>query len=163
MTKKEFEIASYRLLNENEKILIFLRIPNSGNNRHFFFIENKRDFDDLVSNCNPSDSITVFKSFTELYNGIVTHDFIDKSLQFNFQEKSITEVVVLEDSYPEFKEKGCANWDSAESIDEFKEVLNENLDKHISIIIEPKFWDEENTYHLYVPNKYGISIPGKSY
>jgi hypothetical protein len=163
MTKSEFEIASYGLLNENEKVLVFLRIPNSGNNRHYFFIENKRDFDDLISNCNPSDSLTVFKSFNELCTGLITIDFIDKSLQLISEKESLTEVIILEDSYQEFKRKGYSEWQGVESASEFKEVLTESFGKNVSIILEPEFWNTEETFHLYIPDESGISKPGNAY
>jgi hypothetical protein len=81
MTKNEFEKVTYQLLSQNQKNLIFLRIPNSAGNRHYFFIENKNDFDDLLNNCDPSDSLSVFKSFNELSSGLVTKEFIDNSLK----------------------------------------------------------------------------------
>jgi hypothetical protein len=163
MTKSEFLIASYRLLNKNEKVLIFLRIPNSGNNRHYFFIENKRDLDNLVDNCNPSDSLTVFKSFNELCSGLITTDFINKSLQLISETESLTEVIVLEGSYREFKRNGYSEWQVVESVSEFKELLIENFGKNFSVILEPEFWNTEETFHLYIPDKKGISKPGNAY
>jgi frataxin-like iron-binding protein CyaY len=163
MTKNDFEIASYGLLNENKKILICLRIPNSGNNRHYFFIENKSDFDDLISSCNPSDSLTVFKSFNELCIGLITIDFINKSLQLISEKESLQEIIILEGSYQEFKRKGYSEWQDVESISEFKEVLTESFGKNVSIILEPEFWNTEDTFHLYIPDKNGISKPGNAY
>lgn len=163
MTKIEFEKASYKLLDEEKKILIFLRIPNSGNNRHYFFIENKEDFEELIGNCNPCDSLTVFKSFNELCDGLVTIDFIDKSLQLISEKVSLTEIIILEDSYEEFKMKGYSEWKGVESVSEFKEVLVENLGKNVSIVLEPEFWNTEKTFHLYIPDKNGISKSGNAY
>lgn len=82
MKKEVFENTFYSLLNDNEKILICLRIPNSGNNIHYFFIENRSDFDNLISICNPSDSLTVYKSFNEIYCGLISTNCIRSLLQF---------------------------------------------------------------------------------
>ena len=163
MTREKFEKEVYRLLNRNHKVLVFLRIPNSGNNRHYFFIENKRDFDDLLTHCNPSDSVTVFKSFNELCHGQVSNQFIKDALELIPLKNALTEIVILEDSYKEFKIKGYAEWQGVESTDEFKEVLTENFGKNVSIIIEPEFWDTESTFHLYIPDENGISKPGNAY
>ena len=163
MTKGDFEIASYGLFNKNEKILICLRIPNSGGNRYYFFIENKSDFDDLINSCNPSDSLTVFKSFNELCTGVITIDFIDKSLKLISEKESIQEIIILESSYQEFKRNRYSDWQGVESISEFKEVLTESFGKDVSIILEPEFWNTEDTYHLYIPDENGISKPGNAY
>lgn len=163
MTKKKFENATYQLLNENQKILVFLRIPNSGNNSHYFFIDNKNNFEDLLNYCNPSDSITVFKSFNQLSGGTVTNSFIDDSLNLISTKNSLTEIIILEDSYKEFKRKGYSEWGSFESIEELKETLKDYLGKSVSIILEPEFWNTEDTFHLYIPDKNGVSKPGNSY
>lgn len=163
MRKKEFEKLSLELLDESQKILVLLRRPNSGNSKHYVFIENKEDFKELLDSCNHGDSLSVFKSFNEICNGVVTDNFINESLHLVLEETSFTEVIILEDSYLEFKTKGYAEWQVVESVDEFKEVLTENLGTNISVIIEPEFWKTEKTFHLYVPDEKGISKSGGSY
>lgn len=160
MTKTEFQQAAYKLLTENGKLLIFLRIPNSGNSRHYFFVDNKEDFNDFLSTSKPSDSITIFKSYNELCTGLITKDFIDNSLKILATQNIISEILILEDSY---KDKSYAEWHCVESIEELKDVLKENFGNNVTIILEPDFCDELNTFHLYVPDKKGISKPGNTY
>lgn len=163
MKKEVFENTFFSLLNDNEKILICLRIPNSGNNIHYFFIENRSDFDNLISICNPSDSLTVFKSFNEIYCGLISTNCIRSLLQFVSEKDFLQEVLILESSYQEFKRKGFSEWQGLESISEFREVLTENCGMNRSIILGAELWNTDNTINLYIPNINGFSKPGNSY
>ncbi len=163
MTKTKFKKNVYKLLDQNKQILVFVRIPNSGNNRHYFFINNKTDFDNLIINSNTSDSITIFKTIKLLESGLVTKEFIKKVLISISKDRFKSELIILKDSYEGFKEKKYSQWDSVENISELEEVLLDSIGEHINLIKDPEFWDKLNTYHLYFPNKLGISKPGKAY
>ncbi len=140
-----------------------MRIPNSGNSRHYFFVENTNDFNDLVNTSKPSDSITIFKSYKELCTGLITNEFIGNSIKILTTQDIISEILILEDSYKEYKDKGYTEWYCVESVEEFKETLIESLDTKVTIILEPDFCDELNIFHLYVPDKKGISKSGNAY
>ncbi len=109
MTKTKFKKNVYKLLDQNKQILVFVRIPNSGNNRHYFFINNKTDFDNLIINSNTSDSITIFKTIKLLESGLVTKEFIKKILISISKDSFKSELIILKSSYEDFKEKKNLN------------------------------------------------------
>lgn len=163
MTKTDFLESTYELINENEKVLAFVRIPNSGNNRHYFFIESKNQLDKLVQKSNESDSITIFKNITEYDSGLITTEFINKNIVLSSKEVFKLELVIITDTYDEYEKKGYSEWEYIENLTDLKSILLDNIGKIAVIILEPNFCNEQNTYHLYVPNKNGISKPGIAY
>jgi len=162
MTKIEFVNTTYQLLEEKDRVLVFLRIPNSGNNRHYFFV-NQEDFDDLMRRCNPSDSITIFRSINLLNSGIVSNKFIESFLKSTSQDNFKPELVVLKDNYNGFKEKGYSEWAGVENMNELEEYLSESIGEYVSLLGGLDFCDELNTIHLYFPDKNGLSKPGNAY
>ena len=163
MTKNAFIKSVTKLLINHTRVLVLLRIPNSGNNRHYFFIENLNNLTDLINECNTSDSITVFKSIKEFKSGLITKDFIKGIVKSKKQDKFNSELLIVNSNYREYKTNKNTEWDVAENSKELEEILKDNLGTKTTIISEPDFCDESNTFHLYVPNKFGLSKPGKSY
>ena len=163
MTKINFIKSITDLLKENNKVLTFVRIPNSGSNRNYFFMENINDLNELLSRSNASDSITVFKTINELNNGLVTELFIKNLITSQSHNNFKTELLIVNNTYREYQKNGVSKWAIVENIDELKEELTDSMNEKVSILLEPDFCDEQNTFHLYVPDKYGISKPGASY
>ncbi len=163
MTKSDFIKSVTELLKDNVKVLVLVRIPNSGNNRNYFFMENSNELERLINESNESDSITVFKEINELNTGLVTEDFIRIVTESQVENSFDPELLIVNNNYREYKKNGSSEWNTVENVNELKEVLTDTIDEKISIISEPDFCDEQNTFHLYVPNKYGISKPGATY
>lgn len=164
MNKLDFIKVVNDLLKNSKKVLVFLRIPNSGNNRHYFFIDNINQLERLIEKGNVSDSITVFKSFNEIYVDKISENAISNLLDKLTINQFNPELIIITDTYEEYKKFGYTNWDSTENKTELKEVLLEYyMGKIVTIVPEIDFCDEENTYHLYVPNKYGVSKPENVY
>ena len=158
-----FENNVFDLLEHNEKVLALVRITNSANKGHFFFIESKDDLKNLIKKGKPSDSITVFKSINILNSGVVTEKFIQsilaKTAAYNFDP----ELLIVTDSYKDYQQKEDSDWEFAENLTELQEVLTENLGNNVTLMLEPECFNEENEFHLYTPDKNGISKPGHSY
>ncbi|AXT54655.1 hypothetical protein D1815_02385 [Aquimarina sp. AD1] len=163
MTKSDFIKSVTKLLKDNAKVLVLVRIPNSGNNRNYFFMENSNELDELINESNESDSITVFKEVNELNNGIVTEDFIKTVTESQVENNFDPELLIVNNTYKEYKKNGGSEWNTVENVNELKEIMTDTIGEKMSIISEPDFCDEVNTFHLYVPDKYGVSKSGTSY
>ncbi|WP_459211520.1 hypothetical protein [Aquimarina rhabdastrellae] len=163
MTKSDFIKRVTELLKDNAKVLILVRIPNSGNNRNYFFMENSNELDELINESNESDSITAFKEINELNNGLVTEDFIKIVMESQVENSFDHELLIVNNTYREYQQNGGSEWNTVENVNELKEILSDTIGEKISIILEPDFCDEQNTFHLYVPDKNGISKPGATY
>ncbi len=164
MTLQDYFIKDVQnLLAKKGKVLAFVRIPNSGNNRHYFFIENNSQLNDLIKKSKTSDSITIFKEISILDSGIVTSKFILRNIEHLSSYNFNPEIIIVNDTYSEYTNKQYSEWDYADSISELESILNDSIGKFITIIHEPDFCDESNTFHLYVPDKNGISKSGYSY
>lgn len=163
MTKNEFINSVTELLKDNKRVLALIRIPNSGNNRNYFFLENPNEIGELINESNASDSITVFKAINELNNGLVTEDFIKSITEPQVKDNFEPELLIINNTYREYQKNGYSEWNIAENLNELKEVLTDNIDQTITIILEPDFCDEQNTFHLYVPDEFGVSKSGSAY
>ncbi len=163
MIKKDFIKSVTELLKSNAKVLTFVRIPNSGNNRNYFFLENSYELNELIDKSNESYSITVFKTINELNHGLVTQDFIKNVTDSQIKDSFETELLIINNTYEEYQKNGYTEWNVVENINELKEVLIDTINKKITILSEPDFCNEQNMFHLYVPDKYGKSKPGASY
>ncbi|WP_282081596.1 hypothetical protein [Aquimarina algiphila] len=163
MTKSDFIKSVTELLKNNVKVLVLVRIPNSGNNRNYFFMENSNELEGLINESNESDSITVFKEINELNTGLVTEGFIRIVTESQVENSFDPELLIVNNTYREYQKNGSSECNTVENVNELKEVLTDTIGEKISIISEPDFCDEQNTFHLYVPNKYGISKPGATY
>ncbi|EZH75880.1 hypothetical protein ATO12_03560 [Aquimarina atlantica] len=163
MTKNDFIKYVTELLKGNNKVLVLVRIPNSGNNRNYFFLENPNELGELIAESNASDSITVFKSINQLNSGLVTEDFIRTITESQIKDNFEPELLIINNTYKEYRKNGSSEWNTVENIDELKEILTDNTGENISIILEPDFCNEQNTFHLYVPDEYGVSKSGASY
>ncbi|AXT59292.1 hypothetical protein D1816_02660 [Aquimarina sp. AD10] len=163
MTKDDFIKSVTELLKDNNRVLALVRIPNSGNNRNYFFLENPNQIGELINESNTSDSITVFKAINELNNGLVTEDFIKTITESQVKDNFEPEFLIVNNTYREYQEKGDSEWNTVENVNELKEVLIDNIGETVTIISEPDFYDEQNTFHLYVPDEYGVSKSGASY
>ncbi|MFK7750507.1 MAG: hypothetical protein AB8B65_19100 [Kordia sp.] len=71
--------------------------------------------------------------------------------------------MIVTDSYKNYQQKEGSDWEFAENLIELQEVLTDNLGKNVTITLEPECFNEDNEFHLYVPNENGISKPGHSY
>ncbi len=89
--------------------------------------------------------------------------WIESKLKSISENSFESELVILKDSYEEYKTNGYAEWEGVENMNELRETLMENIGKHVTLIGDPDFCNEQNTFHLYIPDKYRISKPGYVY
>ncbi|WP_298508393.1 hypothetical protein [uncultured Kordia sp.] len=162
MTLSNFKHTVFDLLKKNSQVLAFVRIPNAANTNYYFFLKSMKDVESLLNNSNPSDSITIFKSIDILDSGIITEAFI-KTILTTTSNYSFDPELVVTTHYNHELQKEDAEHEYAESTNQLKEVLTKLMGIYITLIKEPDFLDDENTFHIYVPDKNGISKPGHSY
>jgi hypothetical protein len=77
---EEFKSTGLSLIQQSGEILTLVRYPFRGGDKDYFLIDSDQGFKEFLDNRKPKDSVTIFKTFDFLKEGLVTQDFIDETL-----------------------------------------------------------------------------------
>lgn len=153
---EKFKSIGLSLIHQTGEILIFVQYPFRAGDKDFFLIDSNQDFRDFLADRKPKDSVTIFKTFKTLKEGLVTHDFIKEALMQLKLIKSADCLVILsrQEKYQTKK------WSFSNSESELNEVLHDNLGQSVKILEEPDWLDDNKVIHGYEPDEDGQIRPG---
>jgi hypothetical protein len=150
---KEFRSTGLLLIQQLGEILTLVRYPFSAGDKDFILINSDNDFKEFLDNRKPKDSVTIFKTVETLADGIVTQDFIDKTLTQLKLIESADWLVIL-------PRQQVKNWTFANTEEELREVLHDNIGHYVKILEEPDWLDDKKVIHGYEPDEDGQIRPG---
>ena len=157
-TKNErFRKEANEIIKLNGEILIMVRYAYSAGSKDFFIIDSEEEFSVFLEARKPKDSITIFKTFENLTEGVVNEDFINKTLNTLVKPKSSDWIVI----FPKIIDKwGNPDWSFEETKEELEEILQDQIVDYVRILEEPDWLNEELVFHAYVPDEDGEVRPG---
>jgi hypothetical protein len=153
---EEFKSTGLSLIQQSGEILTLVRYPFRGGDKDYFLIDSDQGFKEFLDNRKPKDSVTIFKTFDFLKEGLVTQDFIDETLTQLNSIKSTDWLLIF---LGQEKQK-TNNWAYAGTEIELKEMLHDNLGHYVKILDEPEWLDENKVIHGYEPDEDGQIRPG---
>lgn len=143
------------IIRNQGEILIMVRYPYQAGNKDFFIINSEKDFLNFLNQRAVKESITIFKSFENVKEGLVDKEFISKTL-IELDKPKHTDWIVL---FPEDKDK-AGNWCYDETKEELEESLRLGEGDYVRILEDPDWLNEELIFHAYVPDEDGKVRPG---
>jgi len=151
----ELKSIGLSLLHQSGEILTLVRYAFRAGDRDFFLINSDQGFKEFLGKRKPKDSVTIFKSFLTLKEGLATRDFIETSRNLKVPKSGDWLLIFLQQG----KEQ-TDNWVFVSTMDELREALLDNLGRYVKILEEPDWCDESQVIHGYEPDEDGQIRPG---
>jgi len=147
--------VGFDLIEELGEVVVKVRYPYQAGNKDFFILKTKNEFEDFLNKRESRDSVTIFKSVEKVTEGLITEEFIEKTLN-EIGKPKYTDWLVI---FP-----GIANlnesWFHDETKEDLEESLSINLGNQVKIFEDPDWLEEEMIYHAYAPDEDGEIRPG---
>lgn len=77
-------------------------------------------------------------------NELIIKSFIKTITKSQIKNNFKTDLLIVNHTYKEYQKNNSSKWSTVENINEFKEILTDNIGKIIVIISEPDFYEEQN-------------------
>jgi hypothetical protein len=148
----EFKSSAVTILKDNSNLFVFSRYLS---NKDYFHLKTEKEFDDFLNNRIEKECLTLFKNKFEIINfGIVGKELIEDVKIKIGQNEKIDWVIIGKNN----DNTQWSTWINNE--EDFEDIIEDEFGKEVIIIKDQNWFNEEETIHAYIPDKYGIVRKG---